>query len=304
MKVIAAINIKGGVGKTTTVTTVAHILATVHRKRVLVIDLDPQGNTTNLFYTRPELSAGADDPFVANLAYDLACEFSEITGFVPEHPLGRTEQIRSVEDLLLDPSMDPHECIYHSAYENLDYIPSFLSLAEAENKIQADSVTIQQFRLRSHLKRIASEYDYCLLDTSPSVSIININGLAAADKVYVPLKSDLNSITGLRSVKRLFNTVSEYNPGLEFGGCVFQMWNGYRVDKDAMALLKSCIGEACLDICIPQSKLISESTYYRRPLLAYDPRETRSSPESERELAKVTRAYLALAQHILEQNPV
>ena len=201
--------------------------------------------------------------------------------------------------------MDPHDCVYPSGYENLFYIPAFLSLAEAENKIQADSVTIQQFRLRGHLKKLDAEYDYCLLDTSPSVSIININGLAAADKVYVPLKSDLNSITGLRSVKRLFNTVSQYNPGLQFGGCIFQMWNNYRVDKDAMALLKNCIGEACLDICIPQSKLISESTYYRKPLLAYDPRDAKAAgPDTQKELAKVTKAYLALAKLILEQNPV
>ena len=205
---------------------------------------------------------------------------------------------------MLDSALDPHSCIYHTEYENLDYIPSFLSLAEAENKIQADAVTIQQFRLRSHLKKVQSEYDYCLLDTSPSVSINNINGLAAANKVYVPLRSDLNSITGLRSVKRLFNTVSDYNPGLEFGGCIFQMWGGYRVDKDAFELLKSCIGESCLDICIPQSKLISESTYYRKPLLAYDSKTTKSSSDADKDFAKVTKAYLSLAELIVRQNPV
>lgn len=304
MKTLACINIKGGVGKTTTTTTIAHILATVYKKRVLVIDLDPQGNTTNMFYQKPDLSAGSEDPFIASLAYDLALEFSELTGFIPRRPIVGISQPPSIEDLLLDSSMDPHSCIYHTEYENLDYIPSFLSLAEAENKIQADAVTIQQFRLRSHLKKIQNEYDYCLLDTSPSVSIININGLAAANKVYVPLRSDLNSITGLRSVKRLFNTVSDYNPGLEFGGCIFQMWGGYRVDKDAFALLKSCIGEACLDICIPQSKLIAESTYFRKPLLAYDPKETKISTEADKEFSKVTKAYLALAELILQQNPV
>ena len=304
MKTLAFINIKGGVGKTTTTTTIAHILATVYKKRVLVIDLDPQGNTTNMFYQKPDLSAGSEDPFIANLAYDLALEFSEMTGFIPRRPIVGINQPPSIEDLLLDSSMDPHSCIYHTEYDNLDYIPSFSSLAEAENKIQADAVTIQQFRLRSHLKKVQNEYDYCLLDTSPSVSIININGLAAANKVYVPLRSDLNSITGLRSVKRLFNTVSDYNPGLEFGGCIFQMWGGYRVDKDAFALLKSCIGVACLDICIPQSKLISESTYFRKPLLAYDPKETRSSPEADKEFSKVTKAYLSLAELIVQQNPV
>ena len=304
MKTLACINIKGGVGKTTTTTTIAHILATVYKKRVLVIDLDPQGNTTNMFYQKPDLSAGSEDPFIASLAYDLALEFSELTGFIPRRPIVGISQPPSIEDLLLDSSMDPHSCIYHTEYENLDYIPSFLSLAEAENKIQADAVTIQQFRLRSHLKKIQNEYDYCLLDTSPSVSIININGLAAANKVYVPLRSDLNSITGLRSVKRLFNTVSDYNPGLEFGGCIFQMWGGYRVDKDAFALLKSCIGEACLDICIPQSKLIAESTYFRKPLLAYDPKETKTSTEADKEFSKVTKAYLALAELIVQQNQV
>lgn len=302
MKTIAFINIKGGVGKTTTTTTIAHILATKYNKRVLVVDLDPQGNTTNMYHTRPNLEQ-TEDPFISALVYDLAREFSDITGYAPTTVPEAVEQPLSIEDLMIDPTIDPHRCIYHSKYKNLDYIPAFLSLAEAENKIQSDTATIQQFRLRSHLRKIQAEYDYCLLDTSPSVSIININGLAAANTVYVPLRSDLNSITGLQSVKRLFNTVIDYNPQLNFGGCFFQMWAGYRVDKEAKTLLENCIGTACLDICIPQSKLISEATYYHTPLLAYDPKDSRKT-DTEKEFSKATKAYLALAEHIVSCDPV
>ena len=109
MKTILFLNNKGGVGKTASVTTVAHMLAAVHHRRVLLVDLDPQMNSTCMF-------SEVDFIELFNGIYRGTC----------------TKKQKSVEDLLLDRELDIHECIRHTEYENLDMIPSFITLSEAE----------------------------------------------------------------------------------------------------------------------------------------------------------------------------
>lgn len=87
--------------------------------------------------------------------------------------------------------------------------------------MKADVKSPQQFRLRQHLKKVQNEYDYCIIDTSPSVSIVNINGLAAADSVYLPVRCDGGSLLGVAITVNLVRTVQEYNPRLEIGGSFF-----------------------------------------------------------------------------------
>lgn len=124
----------------------------------------------------------------------------------------------SIEDALMDPKLDIHKCIIHTKYENLDIIPAYLTLAEVENRLQADITTPQQFRLRMQLEKIEDEYDYCLIDCSPSINILNINGLVAADEVYIPTKTDGNSCLGIAISYNLINTVQAYNPRLKVAG--------------------------------------------------------------------------------------
>lgn len=175
MKRIVFFNLKGGVGKSATSTAISHMMAKVFGKRVLLVDIDPQGNSSSAF--------------------------SEVDYF--KLLTGQMEQRVSIQELLLDSEMDPHEGILKTKYENLDVIPAYLSLAEAEETIKADKVLPQQFKLKNQLDKIDEEYDYCIIDCSPSLSILNVNALVAADEVYIPMGVDAGSIMGARSVKNL-----------------------------------------------------------------------------------------------------
>ena len=130
MKTIAFINNKGGVGKTASVTSVAHMLATRYNKKVLLVDTDAQMNSTMMY---------SDVDFVS--IFNGICE-------------GKTTSTnKSVETLLLDRNADIHECIIHTNYENLDIIPSCLTLSEAEERIKGDVISPQQTKLKRHFKK-------------------------------------------------------------------------------------------------------------------------------------------------------
>lgn len=271
MKTIIFLNNKGGVGKTASVTTIAHMLATVHNKRTLLIDLDPQMNSTTMY---------SEVDFV-KLFYNIykgTCDKTE----------------KSVEDLLLNRDTDIHDCIRHTAYDNLDIIPSYLTLSEAEELMKADVKTPQQFRLQRHLKAVQDEYDYCIIDSSPSISIINVNGLVAADEVYIPLRCDGGSLLGVAIIMNLFDVVSEYNAGLKIGGMFFTQWNGRKnVSKTVYELLSEIFGEHILPITISVSKNLEESSLVQMPLLAYDNGKNKS---------KATADYLQLTEYIVTKE--
>ena len=271
MKTIVFLNNKGGVEKPASVTTIAHMMAEKFGKKVLLIDLDPQMNTTTMF---------SEVDFV-NLFYNIY--------------KGTCEKTRkSVEDLLLNREENIHECIQHTKYENLDIIPSYLTLSEAEELMKADVKTPQQFRLQRHLQAIQNEYDYCIIDSSPSISIINVNGLVAADEVYVPLRCDGGSLLGVAIIMNLFEAVSEYNSRLKMGGMFFTQWNGRKnVSKTVYELLSDMFGDYILPIMISSSKNLEESSLVQTPLLAYDTGKNK---------CKATQDYLALTEFILQNN--
>lgn len=269
MKTIIFLNNKGGVGKTASVTTIAHMMAAVHKKKTLLIDLDPQMNSTTMF---------SEINFVS-LFYNI-CK---------GRAYGKTE--KSVEDLLLDKDMDIHDCIRPTEYENLDIIPSYLTLSEAEERMKADVKTPQQFRLQRHLRAVQDEYDYCIIDSSPSISIINVNGLVAADEMYVPLRVDGGSLLGVAIVMNLFETVSEYNAGLHIGGMFFTQWNGRKnVSKTVYELMSEMFGKYILPVTVSTSKNLEESTLEQVPLLAYDKGKNKS---------RATLDYLKLTDYII-----
>lgn len=269
MKVIAFLNNKGGVGKTASVTTIAHIAATYFKKRTLIIDLDPQGNSSALYND-------------ANIE-ELLC------GLIQGTPINTLE--KSVEDLLLDKSVNIHDTIRSTAYENLDIIPSYLTLSEVEERLKADILTPQQFRLANHLEKIQDEYDYCFLDCSPSISIININGLVAANEVYIPLKCDAWSTIGMCIARNLIDTVRDYNHKLKLAGIFFTQWEGQKkVSKTVYAMLDGFVSDQLLPITISKSKLIEEMTLMQIPLLNYDTKKGYST---------VTKEYINLTEYIL-----
>lgn len=272
MKIIAFLNNKGGCGKTASATTVAHMVATKYKKRTLGIDLDPQGNYSSLYNNS---------------------DIIEILAALLKGKQPGTVS-KSIEDLLIDSRLDIHDTIQHTGYDNLDIIPSYLTLSEVEEQLKADIRTPQQFRLLNHLKQIEDEYDYVFLDCSPSISIININGLVAADEVFIPLKCDAWSAIGMCIARNLIKTVATYNPKLKIGGIFFTQWEGRKnVSKTIYDMLTSCVGDELLPITIGKSKLLEELTLEQKPLMAYD------SPSRP---SKVTRDYLELTDYILADN--
>lgn len=271
MKTIIFLNNKGGVGKTASVTTIAHMMATKYKKKVLLIDLDPQMNSTTMY-------SNIDFVKMFYSIYKGTCEKMD----------------KSVEDLLLNRVEDIHECIQHTEYENLDIIPSYLTLSETEQLVKADVKTPQQFRLQRYLRGVQKEYDYCIIDSSPSVSIINVNGLVAADNVYVPLRCDGGSLLGVAIIMNLFETVSEYNAGLKMGGMFFTQWNGRKnVSQSVYELLSEMFGEYILPVSIRTSKNLEESSLVQIPLLAYDKGKNKCT---------ATQDYLALTEYILKED--
>lgn len=271
MKTICFLNNKGGVGKTASVTTVAHMMAAQFGKRVLLIDLDPQMNTTTMY---------SEVDFI-RLFYNIYKGTWE-------------KQQKSVEDLLLHRDIDIHTCICSTDYENLDIIPSYLTLSEAEERMKADVKTPQQFRLQRHLRAVQEEYDYCLIDSSPSMSIINVNGLVASDEVYIPLRCDGGSLLGAAIIMNLFEAVSEYNERLQIGGMFFTQWNGRKnVSKSVYSLLNEAFGDYILPVTIRTSKNLEESSLVQIPLLAYDSGKNKSN---------ATKDYLELTEYILNRK--
>lgn len=271
MKTYAIFNVKGGVGKTTTATTLAHILATDYKKKVLIVDLDPQSNTTSL---------------LGNADLNILSVLTQV--FIQNDLSVLKSYELTVGDLLINPKLDVRDVIQHTAYENLDLLPAFLDLAEIEETMKADIKTPQQFRLKAHLDKVSDEYDYCILDLSPSINIININGLAMTDYVFTPLRCDLWGLAGYCIANNLINTVSSYNPKLAMAGCFFVQWSGQgSLAKQIQAFMKESMGNKYIDIPIRKCVKAEEMTYEHRALSDYARKAT------------ATLDYKALAEYII-----
>lgn len=259
MKTITFINVKGGVGKTSSSVTVAHILATLYNKKVLLIDLDPQSNATDFY----------------NL-YD-----SEYT---VEHLLSG----RGIDSTGKEIAITAKDVIKSSGYDNLDVIPANLTLGRTEKQLVADVSTPQQFRLKSALAEYDNQYDYCIIDCSPTAeSLVNTNGLAMSDLVFVPLKCDKWATRGLNATISVINTISSYNFNLKFGGSFFVQWENRNINKTVYEILKDELKDKMLDIKIRKNKSVEEMTYACEPLLIYDKE------------GKATDDYIELTKHIM-----
>lgn len=263
MRTITFINNKGGVGKSSSSVIVAHML-TQMGKKVLFVDVDPQGNSSSIF----------SDLDVIDLLANM------IQGT-------ETNQEVTVQDLFINSKMDIHEAIRKTRYENLDVIPALLTLAEIEEQLKADIKMPQQFRLKNHFKKIENEYDYCVIDCSPSISILNVNALAAADEVYLPVRCDGWSAVGVVVSKRLIDTVSEYNPALKIGGYFFTHFNARKkISKEILTLLNVILPEYFIPLTIPQSKDIEEMSVTGIPIGELDKNRKRKITQNYWELTK------------------
>jgi chromosome partitioning protein len=234
MKKISIINLKGGVAKTISAINMAHILATIHKKRVLLIDLDKQGNTTKLFdkHNKSEYS-------VADLITNR-CSIDEV--------------------------------ILKTDYENLDLIPANMDLIEANFKVMLDVSIPQQFRLKKHLDEVEECYDYCIIDNPPDINVSVINALVASDDVLIPIKVDKFAFDGMKELITQINNAKVSNPNLKIKGCFVTLFNKNDVNIQGEELLRNNKEYKMFNTHIRRTVKADESTFANSPILEYSKR--------------------------------
>ena len=187
-KAIAIFNQKGGVGKTTTNINLAACLSLMDKK-VLILDIDPQGNTTS--------GMGISKKGLRNTMYEI----------------------------LVDDKLDPRKAIIHTNIKNLDIIPASVQLAGAE--IELVQLEGREKRLKKALNKIKDDYDYVFIDCPPSLGLLTINSLTAVDSVLIPIQCEFYALEGVSQLMSTIELVKKnLNPDLEIQGVILSMFDG------------------------------------------------------------------------------
>jgi chromosome partitioning protein len=233
-RVIAVANQKGGVGKTTTAVNLATALAAVHQ-RVLIMDLDPQGNAT--------------------------------TGL----GMGRVQRTTSSYDVLVRETPVAAAAV-STAISGLSIVPSSIDLCGAE--IELVGLDRREFRLRTALAESRGGYDYVLIDCPPSLNLLTLNALVAADAVLVPLQCEFYALEGLSLLLGTIRRVQRsFNPGLEIQGIVLTMFDKRNnLCGQVAADVREFLGDKVYDTVIPRNVRVSEAPSHGKPVLLYDMR--------------------------------
>ena len=251
-KIIAVANQKGGVGKTTTTVNLGACLAEAGQK-VLIVDLDPQGNTSSGF--------GVDKNIQTNTLYEL----------------------------LLD-ECSTKECILRNVIEGVDLIPSNINLAAAE--IELIGIHRKEFILRDALDYIRDDYDYIIMDCPPSLNLLTVNAMTAADSVIVPIQCEYYALEGLSQLIHTINLVRErLNRRLDVEGIVFTMYDA-RTNLSAQVVenVRENVQQFIYNTVIPRNIRLAEAPSYGEPITVYDPRSAGAA------------AYRALAVEVIQKD--
>ena len=251
-KIIAVANQKGGVGKTTTAVNLASGLGELGKK-VLLVDLDPQGNATS--------GLGINKRTVKASCYDMLI-------------LGKT-----ADDVTL-----------RTPFKNVAVIPSHISLAGAE--IELVEMENRTMGLRANLLRVRDRYDFIIIDCPPSLGLITVNALAAADSILIPIQCEYYALEGLSQLMSTVRTVKRmYNPDLEVEGVLLTMYDSrLNLTVQVVDEAKKYFAGKIFRTVVPRNVRLSEAPSFGKPIMYYD----RSS--------RGTEAYLGLSQEIIEKN--
>ncbi|PNV61599.1 chromosome partitioning protein ParA [Clostridium sp. chh4-2] len=244
-RIIAIANQKGGVGKTTTAINLSSCLAEAGQK-VLAVDFDPQGNATS--------GLGLEKEQIDNTVYEL---------------------------LIGDCKID--QCLIKDVQENLDVLPSNVNLAGAE--IELLEIDDKEKLLKKYLTKIAKNYDFVIIDCPPSLSLLTINALTAANTVLVPIQCEYYALEGLSQVLKTVGLVQKkLNPKLEMEGVVFTMYDARtNLSLEVVENVKSNLNQNIYKTIIPRNVRLAEAPSHGMPINLYDTRST--GAESYRLLA-------------------
>ena len=230
---IACANQKGGVGKTTTVVNLASYLALLG-DRVLVIDLDPQGNGTS--------GLGVDRSSVERSMYDALVDGAPLDGLVIQ-----------------------------GTAEGVDLVPAAIALAGAD--LELAGVTARERRLRRLVEPVAADYDVIFIDCPPSLGLLTVNALTAADAVLIPLQCEYYALEGLTQLLATIDLVRDHlNPHLALQGVVLTMYDARtNLSADVAAEARRHLGDAVYETVIPRSVRLSEAPSHGLPITRYAP---------------------------------
>ncbi|EEC55758.1 AAA family ATPase [[Bacteroides] pectinophilus] len=251
-RIIAIANQKGGVGKSTTAINLAACLAEKEQK-VLIVDIDPQGNATS------GLGVSKDD--VENTIYQVM--------------LG---------------TISADDAIQKDVFDNLDVLPSNVNLAGAE--IELIDVENREYILKNILYDIKDRYDYIVLDCPPSLSMLTVNAMTAADTVLVPIQCEYYALEGLTQLIHTINLVKrKLNPELELEGVVFTMYDARtNLSLQVVENVKENLGQNIYKTIIPRNVRLAEAPSHGLPINIYDSKSAGAE------------SYRLLAEEVMNQN--
>jgi chromosome partitioning protein len=251
-RVIAVVNQKGGVGKTTTSVNLSAALAQAGR-RVLLVDLDPQGNAT--------MGSGVDKRTVARTVYHALLGLGELAGI----------RVRADKG-------------------GYDLVPANRDLAGAE--VELVELPAREARLKSALERVAADYDFILIDCPPSLSLLTVNALTAAQRVLIPMQCEYYALEGLSDLVGTIKRVrANLNPGLEIAGLLRTMYDPRNtLSQQVSQQLEAHFGDKVYRTVVPRNVRLAEAPSYGVPAVLWDGS------------SKGAQAYVALGAEVLQRE--